>query len=146
MKPSLSFSAVLCVALIGLAGPSSAGLTSERGDLPIPVTEPAPEMLKYINDKENIPREFEDQPPLIPHPSEQHPINLSENKCLHCHMKEPGAEEAKSVEMSESHFIDRDGNKLDHPAGRRYFCTQCHVPQVDAEPLVESTFKSTDAP
>lgn len=145
MKPSLSFTALMLVALIGLSGPAAADLISERGDLPIPVTEPAPKMLKYINNKENIPREFEEQPPLVPHTSENHPINLSENKCLHCHMKEPGEEEAKSVEMSESHFVDRDGNKLDHPAGSRYFCNQCHVPQVDAKPLVESTFKSAAA-
>jgi cytochrome c-type protein NapB len=57
-------------------------------------------------------------------------------------MKQPGKDEAKSVEMSESHFIDRDGNKLDKPAGARHFCTQCHVPQVDAPPLVGSSFTS----
>ncbi|MCB1773593.1 MAG: nitrate reductase cytochrome c-type subunit, partial [Gammaproteobacteria bacterium] len=49
---------------------------------------------------------------------------------------------AKSVEMSEAHFTDRNGNKLEKPAGGRHFCNQCHVPQVDAPPLVGTTFQS----
>ncbi len=44
--------------------------------------------------------------------------------------------------MSESHFLDRNGNKLERPAGSRYFCNQCHVPQADAKPLVENSFQS----
>ncbi|BAN97353.1 hypothetical protein E05_25870 [Plautia stali symbiont] len=27
---------------------------------------------------------------------------------------------------------------------RRYFCLQCHVPQTDAKPVVENTFKPAD--
>ena len=27
---------------------------------------------------------------------------------------------------------------------RRYFCTQCHVEQTDAQPLVENTFVDMD--
>jgi cytochrome c-type protein NapB len=42
--------------------------------------------------------------------------------------------------MSKSHFIDSSGKKLDRPASNRYFCTQCHVSQVNAKPLVESSF------
>ena len=30
-------------------------------------------------------------------------------------------------------------------SARRYFCTQCHVPQADAQPLVENTFKPVTA-
>jgi cytochrome c-type protein NapB len=142
MKPSVSLLAMLLASQAALAGQVLAGVVSLRGDLPIPVTEPASEPHKYINDKENIPRNFEQQPPLTPHTNEKYTINLKENGCLECHMKLPGDEEAKSVEMSESHFIDRNGNKLDRPAGNRHFCTQCHVPQIDAKPLVENTFQS----
>ena len=35
----------------------------------------------------------------------------------------------------------RDGQELDNISPRRYFCTQCHVAQTDAKPLVENGFK-----
>jgi nitrate reductase (cytochrome), electron transfer subunit len=142
MKRSMVLGSFLLVCLVGLASQAVADISSLRGVSEIPVTEPAPELQKFINDKENIARTFEEQPPLVPHDNEKYTITLKENKCLDCHVKQPGKEQAKSVEMSESHFLDRDGNKLDKPSSRRYFCNQCHVPQIDAEPLVGSTFKS----
>lgn len=120
----------------------AAAVQSLRGEEGLQETLKAPKLTKYKKDKENIPRTFEEQPPLVPHLNEKYPINLTTNKCLDCHMKQPGKDEAKSVEMSESHYIDRDGNKLDRPAGGRHFCTQCHVPQVDAQPLVDTNFQS----
>ncbi len=142
MKRSMILGSFLLVCLVGLAAQAVADINSLRGVSEIPVTEPAPELQKFINDKENIARTFEEQPPLVPHDNEKYTISLKQNKCLDCHVKQPGKEEAKSVEMSESHFLDRDGNKLDKPSGQRYFCNQCHVPQIDAEPLVGTTFKS----
>ena len=128
--------------LIGLAGQVAADLNSLRGAEAVPATLEAPKLMRFINDKENIERTFEEQPPLTPHTNEKYTINLQINKCLECHMKQPGKDEAKSVEMSESHYIGRDGVKLDRPAGGRHFCTQCHVPQIDAEPLIGSNFQS----
>lgn len=145
MKPSTLFSSLLLVCLIGLAGQVSAAdaaLASLRGMAEVTATEPPPELRDYINDKENVARNFEEQPPLVPHEVDKYTINLTENKCLDCHMKQPGKDKAKSVEMSEAHFTDRNGNKLDHPSGSRHFCNQCHVPQIDAKPLVDSTFRS----
>ena len=37
--------------------------------------------------------------------------------------------------------MDRDGQMLADVSPRRYFCTACHVPQADAQPLVDNTFK-----
>jgi cytochrome c-type protein NapB len=37
--------------------------------------------------------------------------------------------------------MDRDGQVLADVTPRRYFCTECHVQQADAQPLVPSTFK-----
>ena len=140
MKPfPLIFSLVLtCVA--GQAFAASQALESLRGTEAVPAAEPPPAMRDFINDKENIDRTFKEQPPLVPHENEKYEITMKENKCLDCHMKQPGKDEAKSVEMGESHFMDRDGNKLDHLSSRRYFCNQCHVPQVDASPLVKNEF------
>ena len=44
--------------------------------------------------------------------------------------------------MADSHFIAADGTKMETLNMRRYFCNQCHVPQLDADPIVENTFKS----
>ena len=141
MKSTKYLSTFLLCALVGLAAQSFAELRP-LGGASVGSTLEAPELQRFINDKDNIPRTFEQQPPLTPHINDRYPINLQENKCLDCHMKQPGKDEAKSVVMSDSHFVDRNGNKLDHPAGNRYFCNQCHVPQIDAEPLVNNLFQS----
>ena len=145
MKRSLFIGSVLLVCMTGLISQAYAEITSLRGASgvsDIPTTQAAPKLMKFIKDKENVARTFEEQPPVVPHEADKYTINIRENKCLECHMKQPGKDEAKSVEMSESHFINRDGVKLDKPAGGRHFCTQCHVPQVDAPPLVGTTFQS----
>lgn len=142
MKHSTFVNVLVAMCLFGLAGYAVADLQSLRGATDLTATLDAPEILKFKKDKENIPRTFEEQPPLVPHLNDKYTINLKENKCLDCHMKQPGKDEAKSVEMSESHFVDRNGNKLNKPSAGRHFCTQCHVPQVDAMPLVGSSFQS----
>jgi cytochrome c-type protein NapB len=145
MKQSIHVSWILAACLALGADQGLADIASLRGAQEVPVTTSAPEELRYKRDKENIPRTFEEQPPLVPHLNEKYTINLKENKCLDCHVKQPGKDEARSVPVPESHYVDRQGNKLDHPAASRHFCTQCHVPQVDAKPLVESRFQSVSA-
>ena len=142
MKLSTFIVFILVTCFVGLAGQAIADLNSLRGTEAVHATPSAPELMKFINDKENIDRTFEEQPPLVPHSNEKYAINLQENKCLDCHVKQEGKEEAKSVEMSDSHFVDRDGNKLAKPSAGRYFCNQCHVPQVDAPPLIGSNFQA----
>ena len=39
-----------------------------------------------------------------------------------------------------AHFMDRDNNFRSEISPRRYFCTQCHVPQMDVRNRVENTF------
>ena len=46
--------------------------------------------------------------------------------------------------ISVTHFVGRDGQTRAAVVPSRYFCTQCHVPQTDARPLVESDFRSID--
>jgi cytochrome c-type protein NapB len=142
MKPSTIRVACVVVMLgLFLSGSAVADLQSLRS-ADIQATLAAPEILEFNQDKENFPRAFEQQPPLVPHLNEKYTINLSTNKCLDCHMKQPGKDQAKSVEIPESHYLDRAGNRLAKPAGSRHFCTQCHVPQIDAQPLIGSNFES----
>ena len=49
--------------------------------------------------------------------------------------------ETGATKVSLTHFKDRDGRELSNISPRRYFCTQCHVPQTDAKPLVDNTFQ-----
>lgn len=141
MKLSTFIVSIVATCMLGLAGQVLADVKSLRG-VAIPSTTQAPQFEKFIKDKENVDRTFEEQPPLVPHENEKYTINLQTNKCLDCHMKQEGKDEAKSVEMSESHFVDRNGNKLAKPTGGRHFCTQCHVPQVDRTPLIGTSFQA----
>ena len=43
--------------------------------------------------------------------------------------------------VAKSHYLDREDKKHPNISPRRYFCLQCHVPQFDAKPLVENTYK-----
>ncbi|MND01550.1 Periplasmic nitrate reductase, electron transfer subunit precursor [compost metagenome] len=52
-----------------------------------------------------------------------------------------GAPRSGATPVSGTHYVDRENNLLPNVSARRYFCLQCHVPQFDAEPLVENTFR-----
>ena len=124
--------------------PVHADVLSERGDHALDAASEKAEPKRWQTDRDPIPRDYVQQPPLIPHKTDGYVINLKSNKCLTCHSwanyKKSGA-----TKVSQTHFSDRDGNVLSNISSRRYFCTQCHVPQVDARPLVENTFKPVEA-
>ena len=128
---------------LSLAG-RAADVQSLRGAMDI-VDPSAPVDIKKVQpDRDPIPRDYVQQPPLIPHKIDNYKITLKFNKCLTCHSwknyKRYGA-----TKISQTHFEDRDANVLANVSARRYFCTQCHVPQVDAKPLVENEFKPVEA-
>ncbi len=88
-----------------------------------------------------VARTFSAQPPVIPHAVDNFDeINLEGNQCMDCHS---GANYKKknAPMVGVSHFVDRDGKKLQEASNARYSCVLCHVAQVDAPPLVENTFK-----
>ena len=62
------------------------------------------------------------------------------NQCLTCHARQ-FIEGSGAPMISVTHFMDRDGQVLADVTPRRYFCTACHVPQTDAQPLVANTFR-----
>ena len=105
----------------------------------------APEAKKYLGGKpggqEKVARTFKEQPPVIPHAVENFDeITLEENQCLTCH----GAanyQKKKAPKIGDSHFRDREGKVLPEASALRHNCVQCHVPQVDAPPLVDNDFK-----
>jgi cytochrome c-type protein NapB len=46
--------------------------------------------------------------------------------------------------VSITHFMDRDGQFLASVSPRRFFCTECHVPQTMAKPPVTNDFVDID--
>ena len=106
-----------------------------------PVAEPKTFVGKRPGTQPLVTRTFSTQPPVIPHAVENFDeITLEENQCLTCH----GADVYKkknSPMIGASHFLDRDGKKLETASAARHNCVQCHVAQVDAPPLVENAFK-----
>lgn len=87
----------------------------------------------------NIPVTFVHQPPLVPHSIRTLQVSKNVNQCLGCHSPEVSPTTG-APRVPESHFLDRDGNRTDGTAPRRYFCLQCHVQQAEVDPIVQNKF------
>ena len=122
----------------------SENVSSLRGSSDLDQDSKAPESKRYPKDGDIISRDYVQQPPLVPHKIAGYRINLKSNKCLTCHSWK-SYREADATKISQTHFEDRDANVLANISARRYFCTQCHVPQVNAQPLVENKFTPVTA-
>ena len=139
---SITFGLFAAAAVTSMA--NAAEVKSLRGSMELDQNSSAPEMKKYAKDGEPIPRDYVQQPPLIPHKIDGYIVNLKSNKCLSCHSWK-NYREARATKISQTHFEDRDNHVLANVSARRYFCTQCHVPQVNAQPLVENEFQPITA-
>lgn len=90
--------------------------------------------------QKNLARTYSTQPPLIPHALDYFDeVTLEENQCLTCHG--PGAYQKKNAPLiGESHFVAK--NKAQGLVSMAYHaCVMCHVAQVDAPALVDTTFQ-----
>jgi cytochrome c-type protein NapB len=129
-----------------LAIPASGLLAQDLDALrPAPVNEEtqAPRMQPMRNTAEREVRNYPEQPPLIPHAIEGYQVDLNGNKCLSCHARARTGE-SQAPMLSITHFMDREGQFLASVSPRRFFCTQCHVPQHEVKPPVESDFVDID--
>ena len=111
---------------------------SLRGGAPV-TEETAPTASHQERDHAVSDRDFVQQPPLIPHSTANYQVTKNFNKCMDCHAWQK-AKASGATKVSVTHFRNRDGTELDNISPRRYFCTQCHVAQTDAKPLVDNTF------
>ncbi len=130
--------------LYALAMTANADVQSLRGDAGIVEDSANPEIKDYIKDQEPLNRDYLQQPPLIPHKTQGYIINLKSNKCLTCHSWKT-YKKHNATKISQTHFESRDGAIMSTVSSRRYFCTQCHVPQANAEPLIENTFAPVES-
>lgn len=117
--------------------------SSLRGPTPLNDEGPAPPMQPTKNIAEKEVRNYPEQPPVIPHSIDGYQVDMQGNKCLSCHARARIAE-SKAPMLSITHFMDRDGQFLASVSPRRYFCTQCHVPQSVANPPVSNDFVDID--
>ncbi|WP_198263542.1 nitrate reductase cytochrome c-type subunit [sulfur-oxidizing endosymbiont of Gigantopelta aegis] len=116
---------------------------SLRGGYPLESdTESVPKH-KVNTEEGGYDRNFKLQPPMIPHKTAKYRINLKNNGCLKCH-SEKSYKKENAPKVGDSHYIDRDGKTLKTISKRRYFCTQCHAPQVKSKPLVKNTYEGID--
>jgi cytochrome c-type protein NapB len=137
---------VLLVAAIAAGTGTLAGQTLDsglRGSTPLNDEGPAPPMRPTRNTSEKETRNYPEQPPVIPHSIDGYQIDLNSNKCLSCHARARTAE-SQAPMVSITHFMDRDGQFLASISPRRFFCTECHVPQESVDPPVSNDFVDID--
>jgi cytochrome c-type protein NapB len=119
------------------------GFSNLRGTTPLDQEGPPPLMTRERNTSVREPRNYPEQPPTIPHAIEGYEVSLRGNKCLSCHARNRVGE-SQAPMISITHFADRDGQYLASVSPRRYFCTECHVPQQDVKPPVDNDFVDID--
>ncbi|WP_374675179.1 nitrate reductase cytochrome c-type subunit [Ideonella sp.] len=146
-KPALLLLAAATAALlIGCATTSAtlsapfSGVASLRGaDAATPDHAPA-EAKAYSGrrpgSQQPIARTYDGQPPLVPHAIDNFDeITVDDNQCLECHAPANAAKKS-APKLADSHLAaDRLAVRME-----RYQCNSCHVPQVDAPPLVGNRF------
>ena len=138
----LAVAALALVATLALAQAPKA-VDAMRGVTPVGEESRPPPLGNVENKDVRRERAYSMQPPTIPHKIDNYQVDLNVNACLGCHSR-GRAPVTQAVAVSVSHYMDRDGNFLATISPRRYFCEQCHVPQVDAKPLVGNGFVDVD--
>lgn len=142
---------VLATALFALAAgvqaqaPASSGhVDAMRGPVPLAQQTMPPPLASQENKDVRRMRAFAMQPPTIPHKIEGYQVDRNANRCMFCHAR-TRIEETKAIPVSPTHYMDRDGTMRGDVSPRRYFCTQCHVPQDEVKPLVVNRYEDFDA-
>jgi len=141
MKTRLLFLLAWFVAALAQAAPF---MDAARGRTPIDQETSPPRLGNQVNDDHRLPRNFSQQPPVIPHRIDGYQVDKNFNKCLDCHARERTTV-SQAIPVSATHYIDRSGKRLDHISTRRYFCKQCHVAQEPVQPLVGNRFRGDPA-
>jgi len=133
--------AILTVALSSVVMAQT--FSALRGSTPLNEEGPPPPITPEQNTSVREPRNYPEQPPVIPHSTEGYEVSINANKCLSCHAR-TRVQESQAPMISITHFIDREGQFLASISPRRYFCTECHVPQHNVQPPIENDFVDID--
>lgn len=145
MKRSVTI--ILAAALAAISGwgiaQQAAGVQTLRG-ADTAAADQAPDQKAYAGKKPGlqkpIARTFKEQPPLVPHAVDNFDeITVEENQCMSCHGLEKYREK-NAPKVGDSHLAFSSDGMKKVVTMDRYQCNSCHVPQVDAKPLVDNTF------
>jgi len=140
---------LLALSLVGVqAGAQQApppGLVDAmRGPVAIPESTHPPLLGNAVNDDQRLKRNYDMQPPIIPHRIDGYQVDKNFNKCLDCHARGKTAF-SQAIPVSATHYVDRSGKVLPQISTRRYFCMQCHVAQDAVPALVGNGFRGVEA-
>jgi len=142
----LTHSLLLLLFALGTAQVAAAPpqlVDAARGPVAIDATTNPPLLGNAVNDDQRRPRNYDLQPPTIPHRVDGYQVDKNFNKCLDCHAR-ARTEFSLAVPVSATHYIDRNGKVLQQISTRRYFCMQCHVAQDAVRPLVGNSFETLE--
>ena len=103
-----------------------------------------PPLVNAENDDRKRVRSYAMQPPTIPHKTDNYQVDKNANKCMSCHAR-TRVGETQATPISITHYQDRDGDFLADVSPRRYFCEQCHVVQMQTEPVVKNRFRDVES-
>jgi nitrate reductase (cytochrome), electron transfer subunit len=140
---ALSFAALTGLSALALAQTGDGLVHGLRGTAPLDREPAAPVMPKMNNDDQKRTRAFAMQPPVIPHQIENYQVDRNFNKCMSCHARDRVGE-SQAPMVSVTHYIDRDNNFRSEISPRRYFCNQCHVPQMEVKVPVGNTYQDVN--
>jgi cytochrome c-type protein NapB len=143
MRPNLRLVAAATAVALASTVVMAQTFSALRGSTPLDQVGPADPMTPEQNTSVREPRNYPEQPPLIPHSTENYEVTIHANKCLSCHAR-TRVRESQAPMISITHFSDRDGQFLASISPRRYFCNQCHVPQHNVRVPVENDFVDID--
>ena len=143
-----ALAAGLLTAALAAAAADSAppqGMTDAmRGAVSLDKEPAAPPLQNQENKDVRRMRAFAMQPPTIPLRIDGYQLDRFANRCMACHAR-TRIEETKAIPVSATHYMDRDGTIRRDISPRRYFCTQCHVPQDEVKPLVGNRYEDFEA-
>ena len=146
MKRSVTMILAAALAAVAYGCTQFGGVSTLRGADTAAVDQAPAEQKAYTGKKPGlqkpIARTFSTQPPLIPHAVDNFDeITVESNQCMECHGMD-SYQKKNAPRIGDTH-LDA-GKKL--VTMDRYQCNTCHVPQVDAKPLVDNTFVGNIAP
>ncbi|MGB5685471.1 MAG: nitrate reductase cytochrome c-type subunit [Candidatus Electrothrix sp.] len=133
----ISFPLFLAILVCSFSLAYGEDLQSLRGGADIPADSVPAVDMDWQPPGAAVPRTSDHQPPLIPHDITGMRMTAQQNTCLGCH----DVEASGAPKLHPTHYTDRDGTAGKIVSQRWYFCTQCHVGQVAAPPLVENMFE-----
>ena len=137
-------SALAIAALCSTATWAAPLVDAMRGPTPLADETTPPPLVNQENKDIRRNRAFAMQPPTIPHRIDGYQLDRNANRCVTCHAR-TRIEETKAIPIPATHYMDRDGTVRGDISPRRYFCTQCHVPQDEVKPAVDNTYQDFEA-